>query len=411
MIRPNERQMRVCMVLHGPYPEPRVAREAVAALDAGYAVEVFATKRKGEPTREIVDDVLVTRLPVSHAHGARLARVVAEYFAFAAFVTAVVGTRAVSRRYEIVHIHNPPDFLIAAAVIPRFLGGRVIFDIHDRSPDMFAMRFPGRAGSAAKSVLRRLERFATSFADSVLTVHQAYLRELVANGTPAEKTTVVMNSLDERLLPASKPRSEGPFRVVYHGTVTPHYGVHLLVDAVAEIVKQGVDVRVEIIGAGDAVPDLKQRVTALDLADKVFIEGRFLSHGTVLERINGASAGVIPNLPTALNRFALSSKLFEYVALGVPVISAGLPTIREHFDESEVLFFRPGDASSLAAALVAVAHDPEQADARAKRAHRRYQKYRWKLNADAYIGILNDLSRWDASSAGAVSRLPRQGCS
>jgi glycosyltransferase involved in cell wall biosynthesis len=130
------------------------------------------------------------------------------------------------------------------------------------------------------------------------------------------------------------------------------------VDAVAETVRRGLEVRVEIIGGGDSVPDLIHRVAALGLSDRIAIEGRFLPHKTVLERVNGASVGVIPNLPTPLNRFALSSKLFEYVVLGVPVISAALPTIiKEYFSNDEFLFFEPGSADSLAHALLAVASD------------------------------------------------------
>jgi glycosyltransferase involved in cell wall biosynthesis len=399
------RRRRVCMVVHGPYPEPRVAREASVALDAGYAVEVVAMRQAGQPPEDVIDGVRVIRLPVDHIQGGRIGRVIIEYLAFAVLAAVVVGKRTISRRYDVVHVHNPPDFLIVSALLPRLLGSRVIFDIHDRSPDMFSMRFPGRAGARASTMLRRLERLATSFADAVVTVHDPYLRELVALGMPAEKATVVMNSLDERLLPAPKPRNPGDFRVVYHGTITPHYGVQLLVDAVAEVARRGLDVRGEIIGGGDCVPDLKSRVATLGLSDRIAIEGRFLPHKAVLRRVNGASAGVIPNLPTPLNRFALSSKLFEYVVLGVPVISAGLPTIREYFSDDEVMFFEPGSAASLADAILAVACDPERAESRAERARRRYASYRWDVNARTYIEILDRLSTGsDPSRIGALLR-------
>jgi len=394
------------MVVHGPYPESRVAREAAAALDAGYAVEVVAMRRAGEAKREVDDGVLVIRLPVHHVQGGGIWRVILEYLLFAALAAGVVSARAMRRGYNVVHVHNPPDFLIVSALIPRLLGSRVIFDIHDRSPDMFLMRFPGRAGARVSGLLQRIERLATAFADAVVTVHDPYLRELVALGTPSEKATVVMNSLDERLLPSPTPRTPGPFRVVYHGTVTPHYGVHLLVDAVAETVRQGLDVRVEIIGEGDAVPDLNRRVAALDLSDRIAIEGRFLPHKTVLERVNGASVGVIPNLPIPLNRFALSSKLFEYVVLGVPVISATLPTIQEYFSDDEVQFFEPGSVESLANALLAVARDPQQAESRAERARRRYAAYRWEVNARAYVAILDRLSAEGSLSTLGGSRRP-----
>ena len=245
------------MVVHGPYPESRVARESAAALDAGYEVDIIATRRRGEAAHEVVDGATVTRLPVAHVQGAGMARMLGEYFAFTALAAGVVGARAISRRYDVVHVHAPPDFLIVSALIPRLFGSRVILDIHDRSPDMFSMRFPGRLGVLARASLERLERLAARCADVVVTVHDPYVRELVALGIPAEKTIVVMNSLDERLLPSPKPPLHEPFRIVYHGTLTPHYGVDLLVEAAAQIVERGLDARVEIIGEGDSLPKLQ----------------------------------------------------------------------------------------------------------------------------------------------------------
>ena len=60
----------------------------------------------------------------------------------------------------------------------------------------------------------------------------------------------------------------------------------------------------------------------------------------MLRAVQRRSVGVVPNLPTRLNRYALSTKLFEYVALGIPVVCADLPTIREHFSDDEVLLLR-----------------------------------------------------------------------
>ena len=70
-----------------------------------------------------------------------------------------------------------------------------------------------------------------------------------------EKIVVVMNTVDERLLPPTRARSgTHGFRVVYHGTITPHYGVNLLVEAVARVVDEAEDIRLEIYGDGDALP-------------------------------------------------------------------------------------------------------------------------------------------------------------
>jgi glycosyltransferase involved in cell wall biosynthesis len=403
----REGPRRLCMVVHGPYPigEPRVAREAAAALEDGYAVEVVAMRRAGEPAKEVVDGVLVKRLPIGRARGGGIGRVLAEYPLFAAMATGVVGSRAIKRRYDIVHVHNPPDFLIVAAAIPRLFGSRIIFDIHDPSPEMFAMRFPGRLGTAADAILRRLERLATALAEAVLTVHEPYRRELIARGIPEAKVAVVMNSVDEHLLPAPKPPKKESPRVVYHGTVTPPYGATLLVDAAARVAAAVPQVRVEIIGEGDAIPDLREQVRSLRISDCVAIDGEYIPHREALERVNGASVGVIPNLPTPLNRFALSSKLLEYVALGVPVVSADLPTIQEYFSAEEIQFFEAGSSDSLAEALLAVLRDPDGAAARAERARRRYEAYRWDVNARRYLAILDRVSSRSKPSAIRVARL------
>jgi len=70
-------------------------------------------------------------------------------------------------------------------------------------------------------------------------------------------------------------------------------------------------------------------------------------HAAVLTRIAGASVGVVPNLPSRLNRFALSTKLFEYVVLGIPAVVSDLPTLQRYFSPEEVVFFRAGDPEAV----------------------------------------------------------------
>lgn len=388
-----ERPRRLCTVVHGPFPlgEPRVARQVKVALDLGYDVDVVAMRQPGEAPCEEVGGARVLRLPIAHKRGRGAAGVLLEYAGFTALATLRVGALAFRRRYSAIQVNNPPDFLIAAAIAPKALGARVIFDVHDLSPDMFSMRFDGRPGAAlADRALRAMERWAARLADVVITVHEPYRQELGRRGVPKGKIAVVMNALDEALLPAATAPTEAGdgFRVVYHGTVTPHYGVQLLVEAASLLKGEIADLRVEVYGDGDAVPAIRARAAELGVADDVGVSGRYLPQEDVLERIRSARVGVIPNLPIGLNRYALSSKLFEYVALGVPVVSADLPTICAHFSDREVSFFRAGDAHSLADALLKIFRDPEGAATRARAALDRYEQYRWPANARRYAAVL-----------------------
>ena len=387
---------RLCMIVHATYPQDvRVAREARLAVEHGFDVDVVALRDPGELKVENVGGVRVFRLPVTHRRGVGVVGVFREYLGYAALASVRAFWLALKRPYDVVQVHNPPDFLIVASILPRLLGARVILDIHDLSPDMFAMRFAGRPGAnLADNTLKWLERWSARLADVVITVHEPYRRELVARSVPREKTAVVMNSLDEALIPqGDEPAPHDGFRVVYHGTITPPYGVQLIVEAAALVRGRIDDIQVEIYGAGDSLPGIRERADELGISEAVILSGRYLGQSEVLTRVRGADVGVIPNLATRLNKFALSSKLFEYVVLSIPVVCADLPTIREHFSDDEVLFFTAGDAVSLARALEAVASDPAAAAARAARALARYRKeYTWATSGEEYVGVLKRLT-------------------
>jgi glycosyltransferase involved in cell wall biosynthesis len=385
-----------CMHAHAFFPlEVRIAAEVRAAVDAGFEVDVVCLRGEGEPAVDVCEGATVYRLPISHVHGAGPIRVVGEYLGFTILAALKAARLAIRRRYDVVQVHNPPDFLVAAALVPRALGSRIVLDIHDLSPDMYNMRFEGRRGAGgADRILRMIERAAVSFADEVLTVHEPYRQELIGRGAPAAKVSVVLNTLDERLVPGTERREAlGRFVVSYHGTVTPHYGVELLVGAAAAALEEIPELAIEIYGRGDSVPDVRSRAEELGIGGRVHVHDEWRPQRDVLAIVQNAAVGVVPNLPTRLNRFALSTKLFEYVALGVPVVCSDLATLRTYFSEDEVLFFRPGDERSLAAALVEVAQSPDAARARAVAAHARYQSYRWPVNAERYVKVVKKAAR------------------
>ena len=384
------------MLVHGPYPlsEGRAVGQALAALDAGWEVDVVATRNPGEPAEEIVDGIAVFRLPVAHAWGAGAFAVAREYLGFTMLASAKVAALYARKRYQVIHVHNPPDFLTFAALAPKLLGARIILDIHDLAPELFAMRFAGRRGSTViVPALHLVERLATRFATAVITVHDPYRRQLATRGVPPDKVTVIFNSLDERLVP-SAPASvaRNGFRLVYHGTITPHYGVTLLVEAAARLARAIPRLTLEIYGDGDALPEVRSRINELGICDRVHLSDRFLPQHEVLEHVHSASAGVIPNLPVELNRGALPTKLFEYARLGVPIVTADLPTIREHFSPREVWFFQAGSVDDLTEALRKVAAAPDVAKARALAARQRYEEYRWPTNARRYVELLERLT-------------------
>jgi glycosyltransferase involved in cell wall biosynthesis len=373
------------MVVHSYYPvgEPRGEREAVAAVEAGYTVDVICLRRPHEPALETTKGITSIRLPVQHVRGVSAVRSIAEYMGFAMHATAAVLKLHRHEKIDIVYVHAPPDFLIAAALIPRLLGARVVLDIHDLSPDMFHARFGGRRfAHPIEQGLRLVERAACAVAHRVVTVHEPYREELVGHGVPLDKIAVVMNAPDieavhDARAAAAAAEDPGGFVVSYHGTITHWYGVDLIIEAVARLGERVPDIRGAILGEGDALAAAERLASRLGVEKRIEFQNAFLSHQEALRRVASASCGVIPNRRSQLNRFALSSKLLDYVLLGVPVVVARLETLAAHFSPAEATFFEADDAESLAEAIAWVAEHPTDAREKAERARRRAEEYSW----------------------------------
>lgn len=385
------------MVVHAYYPlgEPRVQREARAALGQGYEVSVLCLRQPGEAAREMVDGIDVHRLRLTHIRGAGLKRTALQYVAFTALATLVLARAALRRTFDVVQIHTPPDFLVAAGVLPKLRGSRLLLDIHDLSSHMYGARFSGPWVALVSQVLGFVELLACRLADAVVTVHLPYKRQLIAHGVESDKVTVVMNSVDDDLVgqaqAATGPRGPSPnsFLLAYHGTLTEWYGVDLLLEAMAKLEGRRSDLYALILGDGDALSNLRGVAQKRGLMDRVEFSGRYLPIEETLARVAPANCGVIPNRASTLNRFALSSKLFEYVSLGIPVVVARLETLAAHFGPDEVTFFAPGSADGLAEAILWVAEHPDEARAKAQRAKERAREYSWHSNRDRYLALLS----------------------
>lgn len=377
------RSLRVCMVVHAYFPvgEPRAHRAARAAVEAGHEVNVLCLRRPRELRSETIDGVHVHRLEVEHVRGLGVIAVLREYAKFAMLATVTVARSHFRSRLDVVYVNAPPDFLIVSALIPRLSGAGVVLDIHDISSHMFDVRFAGSPlARPIRRVLRLIERGAALLAQEVITVHDPYRDELVANGVARHKISVVMNTPDESAVARARAGAARPkegFVVAYHGTVTYWYGVDIFVGALGRLAKTIPDLRGLVLGEGDALPSVEKTARDCGMDATIRFSRAYLPYDDVLAEVATADCGVIPNRTSELNKFALSSKLFEYVALGVPVAVARLPTLAAHFSPDEVTYFDPDDVESLAQAIAWIYANPAEAREKVRRAKIRSEQYSW----------------------------------
>lgn len=388
----------VAMLTHSYYEEdPRVRREAEAIVAAGRPVDVFALRRPDDPATEVLDGVTVRRLGVQRHQGAGLGTYLREYLAFLLRAGIALTRAHRHRRYGLVQVHTLPDFLVFAALPLRVTGVPVILDLHEAMPEFFRSRFRGRAGRLGYALLRFQERAATRFANAVLTVNDALGDRLVGLGLPLSKLTIIPNAPSlARFDPARHPErrfmADGALRLVYAGALSPIYELDVVLEALAQLKRERPDLpsSLELFGRDFAEVPLRERASELGVTDRVTFHGR-VPIEAVPAAIAGADVGLAPTRRSEFTDFSLSTKAYEYAAMGRTVVASRLPMVERIFGD-DVVTYAPGDSADLAATLLRLVDEPEVREARVARALARVRDLGWEKESARYLALVDRLA-------------------
>jgi len=298
------------------------------------------------------------------------------------------------RPFDLVEIHNMPDVLVLAALLPKLRGTPIVLNFHDTFPELFATLFDRPPSHPSVRLIRAEERVSAAFADGHVFV-TAEARDLLrARGVAAGRTQIVMNTPDERVFGERRepqaPPADAELRVVYHGGLADRFGVETLVRAVAMLRERGAPVALDVYGS-DAEAAGRLAAAAAELAPTGV---RIAPQPTPVDEIPGrlaeAHLGVVPTLRDDFTELLLPVKLLEYVHMGLPAVASRLPVIERYFGD-DVLLAEPGDPASIAAAIEGVRSEPQLALARAERASRRLAEIEWRRQRSGYLALIDEL--------------------
>jgi len=387
------------MITHSYYDEDaRVRRAAETLVGTGHPVDVLGLRRPGEPRDAVLDGVHLRRLDVERHQGAGIGTYLAEYVAFLVRATFAATSAYRRRRYALLHVNTLPDFLAFAGLPLRAAAGvPILLDLHEAMPEFFRARFPGRASRLGHEALILQERASIAVARAVITVNVALEERLVGLGVPPAKITVILNAPDLGRFDMDRAASrgfldDGVLRLVYAGALTPTYELDVVVDAVARLaaLRPDLPVALEVYGRGDSEPALREQVRARGLGDRVHLHGR-IPLEEVPAAIAAADVGLAPTARTPFTDMSLSTKLFEYSAMGKPVVASALPTVDRYFPPGTVAHYMPGDPDDLARALLAMVDDPVGREAGRAATAARAADLSWSHQAARYLDLVDRL--------------------
>jgi glycosyltransferase involved in cell wall biosynthesis len=393
--QPCPKPKRVCMVTYSHFlSDARVRRYAAALAGRGDHVDVLALQPSREaPKMETVGNVHL--FCVQSRLGKKEKSPVGFLLPLLRFLTASsfwITRRHARQPYDVLHIHNIPDFLVFAAWYPRLRGARVILDIHDIVPEFFTSKFARKADSLSVRALLLMERWSARFAHHVIIANDLW-REKYATRTGTEsRCTVFINNVNTDIFQPTLRRGGSDVwpLVMFPGGLQWHQGLDLAIRAFPGVVAVFPKAEFHIYGEGAMKSEWMALAASLGLADRV----KFFTEITVREiarKMAEADLGVVPKRADSFGNEAYSTKIMEFMALGVPVVISSTRVDRHYFDDSIVKFFESGHVDALAAAMIEVLQNREETRERVARASAYATAHNWETRKHDYLKLVDDL--------------------
>jgi hypothetical protein len=327
--------------------------------------QVFAGYRNRLWQRETIDGIQVIRVWSFITANEGFLKRTLDYMSF--MVTGFLASLFV-RKVDVVIGTSPQFFTVCAAYVTS-LFKRVpwVFELRDLWPE--SIRAVGAMGdSKILDRLESLELFLYGKADRIVTVTESFKRNLIGRGVEAKKISVVTNGVDiSKFSPRPKDDElvqqyglQGKFVAGYIGTHGLAHALETLLDA-AEIVQampQGDRFRFVLLGEGANKASLKQSAIERGLNNVLFIDS--VSKQEIARYWSLLDTAIIHLKRTELFTTVIPSKLFECMAMGIPVLHGVQGESAEIVEREGVgLLFEPENAKALAQELLILAREPD----------------------------------------------------
>lgn len=370
----------------------RVMRYAEALAQDGADVDAIVLRREGQAREEIVNGVRVIRIQKREKNErgkfSYLTRIV-QFFFRSMFE---IGRQHLRRRYDLVHVHSVPDFEVFAALVPKLGGAKIILDIHDIVPEFYAAKFGVGRDSVTFKALKLVERGSAAFADHVIVANDIWLEKIASRATRREKCSAFINYPDMSVFHnrLRTRTSDGRFVLSYPGTLNWHQGLDIAIKAFAIAEREAPGMEFHIHGEGSTKAKLEQLVHDLDLADKVHLHAP-LALRDIAHVMANADLGVVPKRNDSFGGEAFSTKILEFMALGVPVVVAETRIDAHYFDDSLLRFFTPSDEHELARAMLDAYRRRDRSAELASRALAYAHENSWGAQKGNYLAMVQRL--------------------
>ncbi len=387
--------MKICMLVYTIYDyDHRVVRYAETLVKQGYNVDVIALLFENLPRFNTINGVRVYRIQ-KRSFNERKGKIfyLFRLTKFLIMSTIFFTVKHLKNRYDIVHVHSVPDFEVFAAWVGKLTGAKLILDIHDIVPEFYASKFNISKESFVFKLLIFIEKVSIAFSDHVIIANHLWEKTLISRSIKKDKCSVILNyPKPSRFYKRAHTRTDQNFIILYPGTINYHQGLDIAVKAFSKIKEKIPFAELHIYGKGPEKIAIGNLINELKLNDRVFIKG-LLNIDQISKVMANANLGIVPKRNDVFGNEAFSSKILEFMALGIPLLIADTKIDRFYFNDKLVTFFKSGDEVDLAEKIVFIYNNQALCDRLAKNALEYMKENNWDVKKNEYLSIIENLNK------------------
>jgi glycosyltransferase involved in cell wall biosynthesis len=249
-----------------------------------------------------------------------------------------------------------------------------------------------RRSAILRPLARRIEGLVFGRAAGLAAVSSKLKADLTTtHGLSAHKVVVLPNAADPevfdpaQVLPTAELPSSQNRRIGFVGGFYPWHGLDLLIDAFGRVAPRLADVELVLVGDGPMMPAIRHTIDERGLGRRVVLPGR-VAHHALPGYIAAFHVGVVPDS----NDYGSPMKVFEYMAMGKPVLVPDLPPLLDVVtDGQQGRVFRAGDIEHMATSLeTLMLQDSDSYAHMSERARSAVvTKHNWLANAQAILDL------------------------
>jgi len=313
--------------------------------------------------RETLDSTTIHRVIGARALGSRVATWQTSPYPFNPFWFSALATSVRRERPDVLLVRDIP-LAVPAIAVARRRGLPVILDVAENYPALIAdwRRREGLRYGLGKSIMRNvrlakwLESVALRLTDHIVVVSQESRDRLASLGVPEAKISVVGNTPDlSTFRPSGNTqltrRFVGHHVLLYVGDIHVSRGLDVAIRAMPDVVRSNPRALLLLVGRGKSERELVELARSLGVEQHVRFEG-WVDYRRVPDYILASDVCVLPLHRNEHIDTTLPNKLFEYLALGKPVIASDAPPMERVVTESRCgVVFPSGSVPDFARAV------------------------------------------------------------